>query len=104
MKRSKNELILIFSALLQLVLFLAISAYPAKEPILHEPVDVGFIVLFLCLIASFAPYLYGFVKTVEEKGYPKILNLMAFTGIIGFIVALALEKKESEPVGTGQPM
>jgi len=101
MKRSKNELILIFSAVLQLALFIAIVNYPAKEPILHDPVDYGAIALFICLLGSFVPYLLGFVKTIEEKGYPKIMNLLVFTGIIGFIVALALEKKPSEPGGAG---
>lgn len=100
MKRSKNELVLIFSALSQVALFVAIAMYPAKEPILHEPVDLIAVILILCLFGTFFPYLYGFVKTIEEKGYPKIMNLLVFTGIIGFIVALAIEKKESEP-GSG---
>lgn len=101
MKRSKNELILIFSAIAQFVVAIVIVNYPAKEPILNDPIDYGWIAIFLLLLATFAPYFYGFTKTIKEKGYPKIMNLLVFTGIIGFIVALVLGKQKCEPVSGG---
>lgn len=51
--------------------------------------------LLFCIPAAFC-YFIGFWKAVKGKGYPQVLWLASFTGIIGLIILMYLPDKSSE--------
>jgi hypothetical protein len=52
------------------------------------------------LLISVILYLIGFWQAVKSKGYPQILFLISFTGIIGLLVILLLPVKNENTATT----
>jgi len=61
----------------------------------QAPKTIGLLVWVLLGAASVV-YLIGFWKGLKAKGYPSILFLVAFTGIIGTIVILFLPNRSED--------
>lgn len=61
-------------------------------------------VFVLLVLPATLGYLIGFWRAVKGKGYPAILWLTAFTGIIGLLLIFFLPDKSGSTTNSGQPV
>ena len=96
--KTRGEKVLWISILVMVLSFVIGKQLSGDRPVFNEPVQIlPAVFLFVCL-GSALTYIVGFAWIVDEKGYPGVMKLLAFTGIIGLIVILAIPRKAAKLV------